>query len=352
MEKVGNPSFWDQIEKCQSSKIAWIDLTQVLTICFPLGPREGQLQSQLVLFAMPPRNSSRVIADDSDAEDDAIVNVPEALVAEKGWDALSESEQDEYATLLARTLLCKHSTRIPVKRADLYKTVLPAEANIRSRKSIFNGAFRMAQEHLQNIAACEVIECVKQTRGTSRGGTQTATRATATQTASQSQSGGSGQRAYVLISTLPKGARPDDPGTYAERAFLCIVAAIILLKPDCRIEQEELYEALSRAAGVRVVESKGHHQLNDGNVKELLEQTFVKQWYLEREKEGRESYYAMGPRLRAELSDDDLLSFVAAVYNFNTEQSSEMDPTTRRELQQRLDAARGVMPEEDSDDEG
>lgn len=292
---------------------------------------------------MVRRNAGRVLDVDSEGDDDIVLEVPEAAVADKGWQALSEDEQNEYATTLARTILCKHATRIPVKRAELYKAIFPPGSSLKSRQSIFAGAFKMAQENLQNIAGCEVVECVKRTRGNARGGTQTATRATATQTQGMSQSTGLGQKGYILISTLPKGSRPDDREVYAERAFLCIIAAIILLKPGCRIEEKELYEALRRAAGVSVVESKGHHQLNGGNVKELVEKTLTAQWYLEREKEDREFYYSMGPRLRMELSDDDLLSFVTAVYNFNTEQTSEMDSTTRRDLQQRLDAARGVM---------
>jgi hypothetical protein len=302
---------------------------------------------------MGPRRSARVLDSDSDGEGGAVeAGAPPPTQPEVGWSTLPETEQNECATVIVRLMLARHSEKLPVRRAELTKAMFPAGAVVKSRRSIFQGAFTLAQVTLQNIHTCEMLEVVKQVKGGRGGAATPAARATATQTApdgSQTQVSGGGAKAYILVSTLPQQLRPRCEEEWAVRSLLGIIASIVMLTPECRVEEQDLAEALGRAAGVSLDEAGGHKQLNGGNVRELIQSTLVKQWYLEREREGMTYFYSMGPRLRAELDDDSLIQFVMAVYNLGNAQQNEMDPTTRRELQERLDSARGVQLAEDVD---
>jgi ribosomal protein L12E/L44/L45/RPP1/RPP2 len=304
---------------------------------------------------MAPRRSSRIVDSDSEGDDGGDGPVSTAPVQpEKGWLALSETEQNEYAATIVRHALARQATKSVFRRNELTKAMFPPGSAVKSRQSIFSGAFKLAQSHLQNVYSVEMLEVVKQLKS-GRGAIATqALKATATQTAADgahTQVSGGGAKAYILVSTMPQSLRPKTSEEWAVRSFLAIIASIIMLKPDCRVEEKELEQALLRACGVRVQEAKGHRQLNGGNVKELLQNTFVKQWYLEREKEDREYYYIIGPRLRAEFDDDSMIQFVTAVYNLGADQQNEMDATTKKELQQRLDAARGIQLVGDVDDD-
>jgi MAGE family len=277
---------------------------------------------------------------------------------DKGWAALDQEEQDMFATKLSRYMLCRHAVKAPVKRADLSRYMFVGSPIVAGRPSIFAGAFKLAQQNFQNVLACEMLEVVRQTKA-NKSSTQAATGAAQTQRqtltqaqTSDTQASGVGAKAYILISTLPEGARAEVQSELATRALLSIIGAIILLQPGCRVSANDLYGALNRAGGIQVEESGGHKQLNGGNVKELIEKTLVSQWYLEREKDDQIFYYTLGPRLRAELSDDDIIMFVEAVYGSNTENGVTIDPTFAKELRQRLDTARGVqLVDTGSDDE-
>lgn len=289
----------------------------------------------------------------SNGDEDVRIQRP---AQDRGWVGLSEDEQNEYANKLVRHMMCRHSMKLPVKRQELSKALFADSEVSKYKSSIFAGAMTLAEQNLRNIMGCEIVEIVKQTR-TSRGSANAASasmRSVVTQTSQQTVQGsvgeshasqtssGIGAKAYILVSTLPFGARPRNEKEWSIRAFLSIVASLILLEPGCRILEDDLYQALSRSCGIRVEERGGHRQLNDGNVKELMEKILVQQWYLEREKEDRSYYYMIGPRLRAELSDNDLLEFIGAVYH-KARGETTMDATAVKELQQRLDAARGAV---------
>lgn len=293
----------------------------------------------------PPRRSSRIEDSDSDGEVEADGGhtAPVESLPDKGWTALSETDQNAYAATIMRYCLARHSVLGVTRRAEISRAMFPPGSAVRSRQSIFNGAFKMAQNDFQQTYGMELLEVAKQVKS-SRGGTATQTaRATATQGDGTQSQGPGGTKGYILVSILPSVCRAKKSETFATRSFLGIIAALITLTPDCRIEEGDLEQALQRACGAKLTESKGHSQLNGGNVKELVTKTFVSQWYLEREKEDRKFFYRMGPRLRAELSDDSLIQFITAIYNLGSDQQTEMDPTTRRELEQRLDAARGIQ---------
>jgi MAGE family len=319
----------------------------------------------LRVCVMPPRGGAQARVIDSGSEDDP---EPEGgrsarRQADKGWTSLSEEAQDEYVGKIMRYMLCRHAVKAPVKRVDLSKYLFEQAPASSGRASIFAGALKGAQENFRTTLGCEMVEVFKQTRPRSSGVSQTKAM-TQLAVASHGGAGGSSQpgqvagsqagqgngtKAFILVSTLPQDARAENESEFATRAFLTIIAGLILLEPSCRISEEDLKRALSRAAGIDVVESKGHAQLNGGNVKDLLEKQLVSQWYLEREKEDGQFYYSLGPRLRAELDDEDLIAFIDAVFSQGT--TSSMDITSQKELKQKLDAARGVISEDTDDDD-
>lgn len=297
-----------------------------------------------------PRRSSRVESDSDDegsAGGGASAAAP-AAPAEKGWQALSEEEQDMLVGKVVRIFVMRQASKIPVKQTEISKALFPPGSPIRYHRNIMKNVLEMARTALRDIFSADIFQVVKQIKA-GRSGTQTQTQTQklnkATQYAAdgtQTQLHGAGMTAYVLVGIAEKEERllTEDRAT---RAFLAIIASIILLNPECRVEEQPLAQALETAAGITLVESGGQPQLNGGNVHELVTSIFVKQWYLEREKIDNLWWYSMGPRLRQELSDDHLLEFVSAVYNHGSEHMTEMDPTTREELMQRLDAAAGKV---------
>lgn len=254
---------------------------------------------------------------------------------ETGFSALSEGEQDEIVKRLVRFMICRNTKKKPVKRADLSKYIFNDMVNVRAKHKTFQGAFNSAQQSLRNLFGVEIVEIVKQVKRS--GPSQTARSQT-----QASQGGGAANKAYILVSVLPQKARVENEKNWPSIGFLTVLASIIVLEPGCRIEQDRLYNALERI-GVFVKERSGHKQLNNGNVKDLIENQLPSQWYLEREKEDRTFYYTLGPRLRAELDDDDIILFIQAVYQGGGSAEKVMDATSKKELKLRLDNARGAL---------
>lgn len=253
---------------------------------------------------------------------------------EGGYATLSESQQDELVKRLIRLMICRNARKRPVRRDEMTRYLFANMGNIRSRSSVFKGAFAAAQHKLRTVFGMEMIvveKLVKQSRGGTKG--------VGSQSAGTSGGGGSGMKGYILVSVLPAEMRAEDERGKAELGFLVVVAGMIALEGGCRIEQESLYRMLERL-GCGVVEKGGHKQLNGGNVKELLEKVFVAQWYLEREKEDMTFYYTIGPRFRAEVADEDLIGFIDAVYGLGGDRFS-LDEMSKRELKMKLENSRG-----------
>lgn len=279
-----------------------------------------------------------IIADGDEELPDDIIE-PSSNTADGGFSALAEEQQDELVKRMIRYMICRNAKKRPVKRQDLSRHIFNGMMNIRSKPSVFNGTFQQAQQIFRHVFGLEIKEIKKQVKQKTR---------TAGRTQTQSQSLEDPSRAvkgYILVSVLPKEARTMDKRRLPELGFLTTIAAMIVLSPGCRIEQESLYRVLERI-GVKVIEKNGHQQLNHGNVKELLEIDLVNQWYLEREKEDTTFYYTLGPRLRAEIEDDDLLMFIAAVFKLGGAEETDLDEMSKKELQMRLDEAWGVEREE------
>lgn len=262
-----------------------------------------------------------------------------------GFAALSEAQQDELTQRFVRYMLCRQARKRPVRRADLSKHLFRNMTNITSKGRVFSGTLSKAQNELRNVFGMEVTEIARPIRRTN---TQTQGGVSAATSGSQA-SGGKLAKAYILVSALDPSTRVEDRPRLAEIGFLTVVACMVLMKPGCRISEEELSRALGRI-GVQFVERSGHKQLNEGNVKDLIDKEFVEQWYLDRELEGNSVFYSLGPRLRAELKDEDLLDFVEAIYQSGSDTTSMLDSTARQELQQRLSEANRAEDDYEDDD--
>jgi len=294
---------------------------------------------------MPRRRSQRpsdvdeervVITSDEDENmlDETQIRDGTSSLPDGGFSALAEEQQDELVKRMIRYMVCRNTRKKPVKRAELSKHIFSNMSNIRSKGKVFQGTYMTAQTQLRALLGMEMVEIVKQVR--TRTGTSRSQSASATQGATQ------GMKAFILASVLPQEGRVEDVAEMASIGFLTVIASFILLEPGCRIEQEALYRALGRI-GVKVQEKGGHRQLNGGNVKELIESELPSQWYLEREREDKTFYYTLGPRLRAELEDNDLLAFIEAVLREGGRADTTLDESSRHELQLRLDEARGKI---------
>lgn len=296
---------------------------------------------------MPRRSSHRQSSQQSEAI--SLDDVDPDLAAARsqggsqpdgGFAALREEQQDELVKRFVKYMLARNQRKRPIRRPDLTRHVFSNMDNIRSKQKVFNGTMTRAQNVLRNIYGYEMVAIERAARRS----------ATMRTSASASQSVSAPIKAYILVSTLQAEMRFETPARFSEFAFIIIVACFILLTPGCRISQEDLYRALNRI-GVYVKERGGHKQLNDGNVRDLIERELVDQWYFIRDKEDNSFFYALGPRLRAEVNDQDLLQCVEGVYQLGNDETATLDETARMELQSRLNEAAGKTGEMDEDDE-
>lgn len=296
------------------------------------------------------RNSRRVSSSQPEAErvemsesegemgDEPIVRDGTSSLPDGGFSALSEETQDQLVMRMIRLMVCRHAVKKPVPRTEIRKYLFTNMTGIKSRQKVFSGTFSQAQNKLRSTFGMEMLEIQKLIK-------QRASQSQRTQSMSQGV-GANGMKGFILVSVLPAELRVEDKRRKGMMAFLTVVGGMILLEAGCRIKQESLYRALGKI-GVYVREKGGHKQLNDGNVKELMEKILPGQWYLEREREESEWYYTLGPRFRAEIQDNDLIEFINAVYTGNGTRDGWLDETSRKELQMRLDQAYGVNQDAD-----
>lgn len=304
----------------------------------------GRTRSQRSQLPEPEAERIAISSEEeADNVEQSLVRDGSSSVPDGGYSALPEDQQDELVKRMVRYMICRNAKKKPVRRNLLTAHTFANMTNIRSKQRVFNGTFQQAQRKLRGTFGMEMVEICKLVKRTNPSQSQPRT-----STISSSQGASASAKGYILVSVLPMEARVEDADAMALLGFLSVVAAMILLEPGCRIEEQDLHNALKRI-GILVKEKHGHKQLNGGNVKDLLEKELPDQWYLEREREGNSVYYTLGPRLRAELEDEDLLEFINAVYKQGNEGSGMLDETGRKALQIRLDEAWGPdgPPEEE-----
>ncbi|CAN8064828.1 unnamed protein product [Agarophyton chilense] len=275
--------------------------------------------------------SNRTSQSQNNVDDGEVLDVNSSSAADSGYVPLTDTQQDELAKRISRMLLWRQHRKRPVRRADLSSYALKLLPHVRGRP--FSKAFNRARDMMRQNLALEVKEIQKLTKRKVGGQSRSVA------TASQAYGYGYGAKGYILVSNATK-PRLEVPDILCEIGFLTLIAALIALQPGCRIEEDTLHHMLSKL-GVHVREKQGHKQLNNGNVKDLLEVKFIDMWYLEKEKEDNVTYYLLGPRLRAELSDDDLLEFIHAVYKDGPSGHGLLDENGRNEIKARLNDAWG-----------
>jgi len=248
----------------------------------------------------------------------------------KAFNDLSGEDQDKLVGRIVRRMLVRNVSRVPVRREELSKAL---GNDIPRKRKLLQEVIESTKRVFKAELGLEFVEIHR--RIAHRGGGGGATQSAATNAAM-----GSSTTAYILISALPKDLRPEpmSEDDTAMLGFLTLLAALILLEPGCRLSEADLFMSLAKlglgtAAGATAATPVVHQQL--GDVRVLVTKTLPSQGYLEREKEGDSAVLLLGPRLRAELSLEDLLTFVEMAFG------SDLDATTRSELTQRysLDVA-------------
>lgn len=260
-----------------------------------------------------------------------------------GFYSLEFSVQQSLVKKLIRLMLMRNTKKKPVRRDEITKFLFDSLPAGTSKTGVFKGVMTVAKQQLRDVFGMEMVEVQKRVKNVRMG---TATQRYMT---SQSSSGGTSGKGWILRSLLSEELRAEENSKKAEMGFLMVVAGMIMLETGCRMEAEKLYKSLERV-GCCVWEKGGHKQLNGGNVKELLEKKFINMWYLEREKDGDDWWYRIGDRLMKEVSDDDLVEFVNAVYCLGGN-AAQLDDVSKRELKEKLEAARGEGVGEDDEND-
>lgn len=258
----------------------------------------------------------------------------------------STSQQELFVRRVVRLMICSNTTKIPVSTAQLtshvFQGIYPLSATSFNRRLLQTFISR-AQEQLRSILGMEMVLISKQNVSFAQPQRRQRRRPTS---------------AYILVSTLPSSMRVRDENEFAALALMTVMASLIVLHPDCCLEEEELFRTLGRCGIQPQTECRelGMHQ--DGNVAHWIKNTLPGQWYFQRDYVESKLYYSLGGRLRAELNDADILGFVdatlrlaVAVFSDNEgggggagvgdELPDGLDDEGRRLLQQRLDEATG-----------
>ncbi|KAJ8903217.1 hypothetical protein NDN08_004327 [Rhodosorus marinus] len=233
------------------------------------------------------------------------------------------AEKEKLAGKVVRFLLARHLQNVLTSRTDISKLFDEA---IRSRRTVIGEVFKLAQTYLLERFGMEVVEVYRKVKGRSTTGLSQTARSVLSQ-ASASQ--GTGQaKYYILVSALPQERRPPVQNK-AVLGLVSTIASLILLNPHFRVNENSLVRHLEELG----VESEGRnlHHPQLGNVSQLLEVELIKQGYFEKEKDGDQSFYSFGPRLRGEIGTEALVEMIDQIFD------GELDDVTKQELKLRAD---------------
>lgn len=175
---------------------------------------------------------------------------------------------------LVSYLLIANQSKIAIKRQDIIKHVF------KDNSKAFSGVLNQAKAKLENVFGLKLVELEK--------------------------------NCFLLVnniaSAFPEDFEPDD---HTRRGLLMTILSLILLDGN-EIGENELYENL-RKIGVDV----DHQHDVFGDVRQLINENFVKQMYLECEKQTAmdppKILYRWGARARAETTEEDVQDFISSV---------------------------------------
>lgn len=291
--------------------------------------------------AMPPRRRGRADADfinddpgasGSDGAEGTqdVRATPRAYQAEgKSFADLSPEDQDKLVGRIVRRLLVRNVSRVPIKREELSKAL---GTDIPRKRKLLQEVIDASRRVLRAELGMDLVEVNRRVahRGGGAGGGGGATQSAATAAAM-----GAPAKAYVVISSLAPELRPEPRADEkAVLAFTTVLASMILLEPGARLSEDRCFDFFVKmglgTAGAPAGAPVVHPQL--GDVRALVGKTLPSQGYLDREKEGDGWVLTLGPRLRVELADSDLLTFVEGVFG------EALDAANRKELELRLSA--------------
>jgi len=230
----------------------------------------------------------RVPSDDGSDDSDGGVGPTQASVArsqraDQTLSQLPPAEQEDVVNNVVRYLLIADQKKLPIKRADIVKHAM------KDHGRAFGAVMKVASEKLRTVFGIDAVYEEK-------------------------------VKGYILINTLDNMF--DDPHQYwppedhATLGLVMVILTVIFMKGN-KIDDEVLFDALRRL-GVDV----DNNDETFGDVRRLVTTTFVKQGYLEMEREPGDpprSFFSWGPRARLETTKTHALSFVGQVFNQSTE---------------------------------
>lgn len=216
-------------------------------------------------------------AEDSDSSDEMTQSRSQLTLtqAEKALGSMSGVEVEQLVNDLVIYLLIADQKKIPIKRQDINKNVL------KDNKKAFAGIMSKAKAKLETVFGIKLVDLE--------------------------------QNRYILVNNLDNPVAEDvDPEDHAKTGLVLVILALIFMRGN-QIGEDELYEAL-RKLGVDV------DQLHEvfGDVRRLITVEFVRQAYLESERQQTvdppKLIFRWGLRAKAETTKRDVLEFVCSIY--------------------------------------
>nr|XP_026690501.1 non-structural maintenance of chromosomes element 3 homolog isoform X1 [Ciona intestinalis] len=193
---------------------------------------------------------------------------------------IDKSELDRKVNDVVHLMLIWEQRKIPIKRADINKHVL------KEYRHAFNEVMKITDKKLQKVFGLKLLEI-----------------------------GESGKRAYILVNMLEHSETQqmmnwnDNP----KRGLLFTVLSLIFMCGNSMTDGT-FWNALK---GLGIEKDKPHPEF--GDVKKLITQEFVRQWYLEIVKlpncDPPQYEYKWGLRAYHETSKMKILEFVTSLYD-------------------------------------
>jgi len=201
---------------------------------------------------------------------------------EKQFAQMSVQDRERVAVDIVHYLLTADYKKHPIKQADIKKHAL------RDHSRAFNSLMQMAIEKLRYIYGIKVVE-------TDVGK----------------------QKAYMLINALDnKYDAPHQiwpPEDDANMGLIMVILSVIFMKGNV-LSEEDLYDLLSRLG---ITQDRPHETF--GDIKHLIMTDFVRQGYLEVEREQGSDppthLFRWGPRANAETSKRHAMDFICQVFD-------------------------------------
>jgi len=206
---------------------------------------------------------------------------------EKQFVQMSVQDRDRFANDIVRYLLTSDYKKHPVKQQDIKRHAL------RDYSRAFNSLMKIAVQKLRNVFGIEVIE-------TEVGK----------------------QKAYMLINALdnkydaPHQIWPEED--HANMGLVMAILSVIFMKGNV-LAEEDLFDLLNRLG---ITQDRPDETF--GDIKHLIMTDFVRQGYLEVEREQGSDppthLFRWGPRAKAETSKRHAMDFICQVFGEDSPQ--------------------------------